>query len=212
MRGLLLKDFYNLRTTLKTMLMVLVIFIAFVIIRHYEFALPLIPVLLSSSLLTTVINLDKHSKWNMLMVTAPIQKKKLVSEKYVLLMLLNVCGILIGTVVSIPFIVSGKIKLVSFLDMTLLGWSISLLQGTVFLTSSYLFDKNLLEKLELMMVVSYVISFAIIIPVYFLVPDLFGTESHSLIITHLIIFLVILAIYGILGRMSILKYENSENV
>ena len=39
MKGLLLKDFYNLRTTLKTMLMILVIFLAFVIIRHYEFAL-----------------------------------------------------------------------------------------------------------------------------------------------------------------------------
>lgn len=212
MKGLLLKDFYNLRTTLKTMLMILVIFLAFVIIRHYEFALPLIPVLLSSSLLTTVINLDKHSKWNMLMVTAPIEKKQLVQEKYALLMLLNICGILIGTTASIPFIVSGKIKLVSFIDMTLLGWSISLLQGTIFLTLSYLFGKNLMEKLELMMVVSYVVSFAIIIPVYFLVPDLFGTENHSLIITHFIIFLAILAVYGILEQVSITKSMKSENL
>lgn len=212
MKGLLLKDFYNLRTTLKTMLMILVIFLAFVIIRHYEFALPLIPVLLSSSLLTTVINLDKHSKWNMLMVTAPIERKQLVQEKYALLMLLNICGILIGTAVSIPFIVSGKIKLVSFIDMTLLGWSISLLQGTIFLTLSYLFDKNLMEKLELMMVVSYVVSFAIIIPLYFLVPDLFGTENHSLIITHFIIFLAILAVYGILEQVSITKSMKSENL
>lgn len=212
MKGLLLKDFYNLRTTLKTMLMILVIFLAFVIIRHYEFALPLIPVLLSSSLLTTVINLDKHSKWNMLMVTAPIERKQLVQEKYALLMLLNICGILIGTAVSIPFIVSGKIKLVSFIDMTLLGWSISLLQGTIFLTLSYLFDKNLMEKLELMMVVSYVVSFAIIIPLYFLVPDLFGTENHSLIITHFIIFLAILAVCGILEQVSITKSVKSENL
>lgn len=212
MKGLLLKDFYNLRTTLKTMLMILVIFLAFVIIRHYEFALPLIPVLLSSSLLTTVINLDKHSKWNMLMVTAPIEKKELVQEKYALLMLLNICGILIGTAASIPFILSGKIKLVSFIDMTLLGWSISLLQGTIFLTLSYLFGKNLMEKLELMMVVSYVVSFAIIIPVYFLVPDLFGTENHSLIITHFIIFLAILAVYGILEKVSITKSMKSENL
>lgn len=212
MKGLLMKDFYNLRTTLKTMLMILVIFLAFVIIRDYEFALPLIPVLLSSSLLTTVINLDKHSKWNMLMITAPIQKKELVQEKYALLMLLNICGVLIGTAVSIPFIVSGKIKLVSFIDMTLLGWSISLLQGTIFLTLSYLFDKNLMEKLELMMVVSYVISFAIIMPLYFLVPDLFGTENHSLIITHFIIFLAILAVYGILEQVSITKSGKSENL
>lgn len=212
MKGLLLKDFYNLRTTLKTMLMILVIFLTFVIIRHYEFALPLIPVLFSSSLLTTVINLDKHSKWNMLMVTAPIEKKQLVQEKYALLMLLNICGILIGTVASIPFIVSGKIKLVSFIDMTLLGWSISLLQGTIFLTLSYLFDKNLMEKLELMMVVSYVVSFAIIIPLYFLVPDLFGTENHSLIITHFTIFLAILAVYGFLEQVSITKSVKSENL
>lgn len=212
MKGLLLKDFYNLRTTLKTMLMILVIFLAFVIIRHYEFALPLIPVLLSSSLLTTVINLDKHSKWNMLMVTAPIEKKELVQEKYALLMLLNICGILVSTAASIPFIVSGTIKLVSFIDMTLLGWSISLLQGTIFLTLSYLFDKNLMEKLELMMVVSYVVSFAIIIPLYFLVPDLFGTENHSLIITHFIIFLAILAVYGILEQVSITKSMKSENL
>lgn len=146
------------------------------------------------------------------MVTAPIQKKELVKEKYAWLMLLNICGILIGTAASIPFIVSGKIKLVSFIDMTLLGWSISLLQGTIFLTLSYLFDKNLMEKLELMMVVSYVVSFAIIIPLYFLVPDLFGTENHSLIITHFTIFLAILAVYGFLEQVSITKSVKSENL
>ncbi len=212
MRGLFLKDFYNLRSALKTMLMVLVVFMAFVIIRHYEFTLPLIPVLLSSSLLTTVINLDKHSNWNMLMVTTPLQKKQLVQEKYILLMVLNICGVLIGTVTSVLFIISGKIKLVSFLDMSLLGWSISLLQGTIFLTCVYLFDKNLLEKLELLMVISYMASFAIIIPTYFWIPALFGTENHSLIITHLVIFLIILAIYGILQKVSAIKTRNTEKI
>lgn len=66
MTGLLQKDFYNLRTALKNILLILAIFIAYLIVRKHEFILPLVPVLLSSSLLTTVINLDKHSKWNML--------------------------------------------------------------------------------------------------------------------------------------------------
>ena len=106
MTGLLQKDFYNLRTAIKNLLLILVIFIAYLIFRKHEFILPLVPVLLSSSLLTTVINLDRHSKWNMLMITAPLQKSELVKEKYVLLMLLNVSGVLIGTIVSIPFIIS----------------------------------------------------------------------------------------------------------
>ena len=89
MTGLLQKDFYNLRTAIKNLLLILVIFIAYLIFRKHEFILPLVPVLLSSSLLTTVINLDRHSKWNMLMITAPLQKSELVKEKYVLLMLLN---------------------------------------------------------------------------------------------------------------------------
>ena len=113
MTGLLQKDFYNLRTAIKNLLLILVIFIAYLIFRKHEFILPLVPVLLSSSLLTTVINLDRHSKWNMLMITAPLQKSELVKEKYVLLMLLNVSGVLIGTIVSIPFIISGTMKLVS---------------------------------------------------------------------------------------------------
>ena len=69
MTGLLQKDFYNLRTAIKNLLLILVIFIAYLIFRKHEFILPLVPVLLSSSLLTTVINLDRHSKWNMLMIT-----------------------------------------------------------------------------------------------------------------------------------------------
>lgn len=210
MTGLLQKDFYNLRTALKNILLILAIFIAYLIVRKHEFILPLVPVLLSSSLLTTVINLDKHSKWNMLMITAPIQKRELVKEKYILLMLLNVGGVLIGTIVSIPFIISGTMKLVSFIDMTVLGWSVALLQGTIFLT--YLFDKNLLEKLEIMMLVSYVISFAIIIPVYYLVPDVFGTKNHSLIITHIVIFVVILIVYFILWKISVSKNLKSEQV
>ena len=174
MTGLLQKDFYNLRTALKNILLILAIFIAYLIIRKHEFILPLVPVLLSSSLLTTVINLDKHSKWNMLMITAPIQKSELVKEKYVLLMLLNVGGVLIGTIVSIPFIISGTMKLVSFIDMTVLGWSVALLQGTIFLTYTYLFDKNLLEKLEIMMLVSYVMTVrAFLFHLHIVVPCFF---------------------------------------
>lgn len=92
MKGLLLKDFYNLKAAMKTLIIILAIFIAFVIIRNYEFILPLIPVLLSSSLLTTVVSMDKNSKWNMLMMTAPLKRKELVQEKYLLLLLLNAGG------------------------------------------------------------------------------------------------------------------------
>ena len=62
------------------------------------------------------------------------------------------------------------------------------------------------------MLVSYVISFAIIIPVYYLVPDIFGTENHSLIITHIAIFVVILVTYFILGKISVSKNFKSEQV
>lgn len=212
MKGLLLKDFYNLKMALKNLLVIIAIFLVYLIVRHHEFAIALIPVLLSSSLLTTVINLDKHSKWNMLMITAPIQKKELVTEKYLLLMILNIGGVLIGTIVSIPFIISGKVELVSFVDLTLLGWSVALLQGTIFLAYTYLFDKNLLEKLEIMMVVSYVVAFAVIIPVYYLIPELFGTKNHSLIITHFVIFIAIVLIYGILQKTSMTKYLKNEQV
>lgn len=212
MRGLLLKDFYNLKTALKNILVVIALFLLYLIIRHHEFAIALIPVLLSSSLLTTVINLDKHSKWNMLMVTAPIQKKELVTEKYLLLMILNIGGVLIGTIVSIPFIISGTIQLISFIDISLLGWSVALLQGTIFLAYTYLFDKNLLEKLEIMMVISYVVSFAVIMPIYYLIPELIGTKKHSLITTHFVIFIVIIVVYGIFQKISITKYLENEQV
>ena len=186
MKGLLLKDFYNLKMALKNLLVIIAIFLVYLIVRRHEFAIALIPVLLSSSLLTTVINLDKHSKWNMLMITAPIQKRELVTEKYLLLMILNIGGVLIGTIVTIPFIISGKVQLVSFVDLTLLGWSVALLQGTIFLAYTYLFDKNLLEKLEIMMVVSYVAACAGIIPIYELIPELCGTKNHRLINEHLV--------------------------
>lgn len=212
MKGLLLKDFYNLKMALKNLLVIIAIFLVYLIVRRHEFAIALIPVLLSSSLLTTVINLDKHSKWNMLMITAPIQKRELVTEKYLLLMILNIGGVLIGTIVSIPFIISGKVQLVSFVDLTLLGWSVALLQGTIFLAYTYLFDKNLLEKLEIMMVVSYVAAFAVIIPIYYLIPELFGTKNHSLIITHFVIFIAIVLIYGILQKTSMTKYLKNEQI
>lgn len=212
MKGLLLKDFYNLKAAMKTLIIILAIFIAFVIIRNYEFILPLIPVLLSSSLLTTVVSMDKNSKWNMLMMTAPLKRKELVQEKYLLLLLLNTGGILIGAVSSAPFILSGKIKMVSFADMILLGWSLSLLQGTIFLTYTYVFDKNVLEKLELMMVISYMVSFAIILPLYYLIPDLFGTQNHSLKISHFAVLILIFVINAILQRVAVIKNIKSERI
>lgn len=189
MKGLLLKDFYNLKAAMKTLIIILAIFIAFVIIRNYEFILPLIPVLLSSSLLTTVVSMDKNSKWNMLMMTAPLKRKELVQEKYLLLLLLNAGGILIGAVSSAPFILSGKIKMVSFADMILLGWSLSLLQ-----------------------VISYMVSFAIILPLYYLIPDLFGTQNHSLIISHFAVLILIFVINAILQRAAVIKNIKSERI
>ena len=62
------------------------------------------------------------------------------------------------------------------------------------------------------MVVSYVISFAVIIPIYYLIPELFGTKNHSLIITHLAIFVAIILVYGILKRISMKKYLMNEQV
>lgn len=212
MKGVLLKDFYNLKAAMKTLVIILAIFIAFANIRHYESVLPLIPVLLSSSLLTTAVSMDKHSKWNMLMITAPLQRRELVQEKYILLLLLNIGGIVIGTMSSLPLILSEEMTLVSFTDMTLLGWSLSLLQGTIFLTYTYVFEKNVTEKMELIMVISYMISFAVIFSVYFLIPSLFGAEQHSFVIIHFGVFIVVLAIYGILQKVSIAQNIKSEGI
>lgn len=141
-----------------------------------------------------------------------VKKKRIGTGKVFAALTAECGGILIGAVSSAPFILSGKIKMVSFADMILLGWSLSLLQGTIFLTYTYVFDKNVLEKLELMMIISYMVSFAIILPLYYLIPDLFGTQNHSLIISHFAVLILIFVINMILQRVAVIKNIKSERI
>lgn len=212
MRALLLKDFYNLKASFKTMLLVLAVFLAFLILRRYEYLLALVPVLLSASLVTTAVSLDTRCRFNLLMLTTPVKKEEQVREKFFLLLMVNLAGILMGTLFSLPFLANGRVKVVSWLDMILLGWTVSLLAGTVFLTAVYQMRRELAERMEILMLLSYLVSMGGVLALYTFLPRLAGVFRENKLLFHTGVFLVILGLWEGMKRVSMKRYRTKEAV
>ena len=159
MKGLLLKDFYNLSRMGKQYLVIFAAMGVWAYFMDNPTIVSMYVVLCSSMLVLSSFSYDEYAKFEKYALTMPIRKKTLVQEKYVLL-LLAVAG---GTVVGIPL--GGLLNLLLKGDFTellvtsvILGCSFLIVYAVVF----PIVFKLGVEKARLMMVGIYVAIFVIL--------------------------------------------------
>lgn len=101
MKGLLYKDFCNLRQVGKQSLVVLGIFAVWsIFVKNSQLFSMMIPIY-CMMLLFTAMSYDEMAGFDKYALTLPVTRKELVKTKYVLLCLLFVAGILAGSLGSI---------------------------------------------------------------------------------------------------------------
>jgi len=108
MKGLLIKDFLNLKQQLKT-LSVILIFFAFVSIQSNNpiYLVTMASILISMMSLTSMAY-DDLAKWDVYVQTMPIKKEDIVKSKFILLLILT----------TIPLLLSGSISYFLILPKT----------------------------------------------------------------------------------------------
>lgn len=121
MKGIIIKDLLNLRNSLKTSLLILLIFSYMAYKSEDPKYLVAVFVLIISMQSISSMSYDEMAKWDIYALTMPMSKSKLVISKYILSILLSIIALIISATTSYFFILP-----------------ISNMSTTEFLLSSYL--------------------------------------------------------------------------
>lgn len=159
MKGLLLKDFYNLSRMGKQYLLIFAGMSIWAYFMKNPMFISMYVVLCSSMLVLTSFSYDEYAKYDKYSLTMPVERKTLVQEKYALLLLATAGGTMIG--IPLGGILALLVKK-NFMEVTVT----SIVIGCVFLISySAVFPtifKSGVEKARLRMIGVYLIIFVLI--------------------------------------------------
>lgn len=209
MRGLLLKDFYNLKKTMTVYVIMTLILSAYCAFTKKSSFVSVIPVLIFSTTITSTFSMDNSVKWDKLAVPAPIKRSQIVNSKYVLLLLIIAVGICTGTVFALPFMLTNAVKFTVFVNMTLFSASIALCAGSLSIAFLYI-THSAAEKIELVIIFAYAGAALIVIAVSKLLNLIMTPLDLNKITLSLINLLLIFVIFLVSNRISVRYYDNCD--
>ena len=113
MKGLLLKDFINLKGYFKNLLIAFVIVIAYAFMTDSPSSMSGIVIVLGTMLVISSFSYDQYAKWDNYALAMPITKKKIVQAKYFFSLILAVLGAIFSfAIIAIVMIVKKQVELV----------------------------------------------------------------------------------------------------
>lgn len=179
MKGLLLKDFYIIRSILALLGVVFIVIGACFTYLINPWVLTVLATVMLGMNVVSTINIDKSSGWLKTVMTTPVTRKTFITSKYTLYLLLSIAGLIFG--IAFGFIgntlLDGDTKMLGmFICISL---TMALLSGSVILPVQLIFDEN---KGMIGMLLSYPISAGFL--VFFIL--LCGNTISSLILVVLI--------------------------
>ena len=197
MKGLLIKELYQLKQSMKAQGFSLVLFVFLgLVMKSTVYVGMMVTVLITNMILLTLGN-DEQCSWKRYAMTMPLRRRDLVTVKYLLLYLLTIGSVIFTTLVGIPInIVSGISVLESFL--TAVGCAMFALLSTS--CNLMLCTKFGVEKARLMTVLSYMIPFAVVWTIFILLdkgivdPAGISNGIWGLILTGLAIVIIGLSV------------------
>lgn len=153
MKGLLLKDFINLKKNFKVLAAILVFYVFLAFSSDNPSFISTMCTVIFAMLTLTTYSYDDYAKWDPYALTLPISKKTIVQSKYLLLIILSVFSFIFGSV-ALYFInsLAGKQDLREGLITTALGAAIVLFSNCIIIP---LVTKLGVEKARLILFAIY---------------------------------------------------------
>lgn len=111
MKSLLLKDLYNMRTNVRYLLVMMLVFaVAFIPNGYLNFLF--ITSTMFSVMMVSTFSYDEYAKWNRYALVMPIQKRDIVAGKFLMAVLFSLFGVFLGGICSvIGGLVMGELTL-----------------------------------------------------------------------------------------------------
>ena len=160
MKGLILKDLLNLRSTFK-MLGAMIVFFAVAFLREGNSFVFGIIILMFAMMVVTTISYVDLAKWDAYALTMPVTRAEMVLSKYLVMALLNTLGAVLSLIVG----VAGSIIMRKSFDLeilTIIGliYLIAFIFGSVIIPLIYKFGT---EKARLMLFLCALLPTALIL-------------------------------------------------
>lgn len=192
MKGLLLKDFYIIRSGLLILLLTFVFVGAGMSFLISPLVLIVIFTVTLSFQSAVTVQTDKSSQWDRFSVTLPVSRKQTIASKYVMYILLSLAGLAIGAVISIICAWFQKgFDIESLLMYSSLAIIVSLLPGSISIPCSFWLDE---EKSMIGMILAYMITSGIIVAVVLIFNKYMNLQEN------------IDMVIGILAIISVILY------
>ena len=109
MKSLILKDLYNIGHNAKSMLFMLLIFAIYFVPNSWAESYIFLSGILCSMMIITTFSFDDSSKWIKYAMVMPVSKKDLVASKFIVLLIFNSIGAVVGLLIGlIGSVIVGK--------------------------------------------------------------------------------------------------------
>lgn len=200
MKGLLLKDIYNMRKVGKQYLLILLFFTCYCFFLKNPSFFPMMTVMSFSMLVLTTMGYDEAAGFDKYALTLPLNREDLVRAKYLLLVMLLVFSFVLGMLGStlIGLFMQGDTE--PILDQMLSVATVAVIFLLVYATILPLVFKLGVEKARMMMMVCYIAVFAGIFIVFKLAVGLGASgelmEEKMMILVPATVILTVLYLIG----------------
>ncbi len=158
MKGLLLKDYYLIRSVLYIILAVFAVTGIGMSFLASAWVLTVMATVMLGMISVTTIQMDKHSGWRKISAVLPVSRKAVLDSKYILYILLSGAGLLFGILFSVTVSVcQGQPDYDSMLLYAGISIALALFSGSMTLPFTFLFSE---EKSMLCLIIAYPLSSA----------------------------------------------------
>lgn len=196
MKGLLLKDYYMIRSAILILLLVFVVAgICLSYLVNSWIFIVISTVMLGMNVASTII-MDKTSGWIKSIAITSVSKTTLIDSKYVMYFLLSILGLVLGFVVGMihNVMIGGDTKMIGL--FICISISMALISGSVIIPSYFLLDET---KSVIGTILAYPISASIIAGIIYLLGN---TMPVYIFIFFIAFTLFIISRYVLDKRMS----------
>lgn len=205
MKGLLIKDFYNLKQIKNTYLMIIIILMLYCIFTNKVLFAPVIPILILSTTITSTFMMDNKVKLDRLVISGPIERRQIVASKFILILVIISIAVLIGCLFAIPNLVNKSLTIKSLVEIVLFSVNIALCADGILIVFIYIFS-NTIEKIELLTIFAYASSVVIILGLGKLIGLLNDYVNMSYIVVAILNTLLVITIFFVAYKISVKVY------
>ena len=169
MKGLLLKDYYLIRSVLYIILVVFAVVGVGMSFLTSTWVLTVIATVMLGMISVTTINMDKSSGWRKASAVLPVSRKAVLDSKYVLYLLLSCAGLLLGILLSVTVsLFKGRLDQEPMLVFVSISIAMALFSGSMTIPFAFLFSE---EKSILGLIVAYPLSAMVFVAAALLIDD-----------------------------------------